>query len=58
MVLLIAMWIFIVTVTMRYFVSSTKDVPDTKSYELVSLTENEENEGTESVTIHLDESKV
>ena len=58
MAMAIAMWICTVTVMMRYLVFSTKNVPDTKSYELVSLTENEENEGTESVTVHLDESKV
>ena len=58
MAMAIAMWICTVTVTMRYLVSLAKNVPDTKSYELVSLTENEENEGTQSVTIHLDESKV
>ena len=55
MVLLIAMWIFIVTVTMRYFVSSTRTAPDTKAYELMSLTESE---GAESTNNDLDESKV
>ena len=55
LVLAVALWICIATLTVRYYVQRSKRISDGKEelqYELVSL---KEDEGTESVTMEMDE---